>query len=179
MTRGCLLRWRVACCWPYLDRKRVTPAHGRCRCWGSDTPASCCARGRLLSRGRSGESQSQVARMDRRIQPPNLRALRHALSDERLDGYADPADSDPLEAIARYLWNMALGSALQPALHVFEGSAGEVSGHRASHRGIASAGSAMDRTCRSRHLRGGMENGCAWHSPCRPVRLDLTASKRV
>lgn len=49
-----------------------------------------------------------------------LAALHRALSQQRLDAYAQDADQDELDRVARYLWNMALGSTLQATLHVFE-----------------------------------------------------------
>ncbi|HEU0298020.1 MAG TPA: hypothetical protein VFR37_01170 [Longimicrobium sp.] len=49
-----------------------------------------------------------------------LAALHRALSQQRLDAYALEADQDELDRVARYLWNMALGSTLQATLHVFE-----------------------------------------------------------
>ena len=52
--------------------------------------------------------------------PLTLGSLRRALSPQRLNGYADAADVDELDAIARYLWNMALAAHLQPVMHVLE-----------------------------------------------------------
>ena len=50
----------------------------------------------------------------------SLAALRSALSAERLAAYATPSDVDELDAVARYLWNGALASAMVPALHALE-----------------------------------------------------------
>ncbi|HEX2080431.1 MAG TPA: hypothetical protein VHG08_22200 [Longimicrobium sp.] len=49
-----------------------------------------------------------------------LAALHRALSQQRLDAYALASDRDELDRVARYLWNIALGSTLQATLHVFE-----------------------------------------------------------
>ena len=49
-----------------------------------------------------------------------LAVLHLALSQQRLDAYAIDSDTDELDRVARYLWNMALGSTLQATLHVFE-----------------------------------------------------------
>ena len=53
-------------------------------------------------------------------QPLSIAALQNALSAERLHAYALPTDSDAIDSVARYLWNMALGASLQPALHALE-----------------------------------------------------------
>lgn len=55
-------------------------------------------------------------------QPPlvTLAVLQRALSRQRLDAYRQPSDRDDADALARYLWNVALASSLQPALHAFE-----------------------------------------------------------
>ena len=37
-----------------------------------------------------------------------------------LGSYALPEDTDDVDGVARYLWNLALCSALQPALHTLE-----------------------------------------------------------
>ena len=50
----------------------------------------------------------------------SLNNLRSALSAERLNAYALPGDADEVDSVARYLWNLALCSALQPALHTLE-----------------------------------------------------------
>jgi hypothetical protein len=50
----------------------------------------------------------------------SLSALHRALSQQRLDAYRQPSDRDDADAVARYLWNMALASAIHPTLHVFE-----------------------------------------------------------
>ena len=50
----------------------------------------------------------------------SIGSLRSALSAERLSAYARPGDTDEVDSVARYLWNLALCSALQPALHTFE-----------------------------------------------------------
>src|SRR3954466_6826089 len=56
------------------------------------------------------------------MQPPaaSLAAIERALSKQRLDAYATAADRDGVDRVARYMWNVALASALQPSLHVFE-----------------------------------------------------------
>ena len=50
----------------------------------------------------------------------SIGSLRNALSTERLSAYAVPKDTDEVDSVARYLWNLALCSALQPALHTLE-----------------------------------------------------------
>ncbi|MDE2663232.1 MAG: hypothetical protein OXI39_09565 [Gemmatimonadota bacterium] len=50
----------------------------------------------------------------------SIGSLRSALSAERLSAYALPDDIDEVDSVARYLWNLALCSALQPALHTLE-----------------------------------------------------------
>lgn len=50
----------------------------------------------------------------------SIGSLRSALSAERLSAYALPEDTDEVDSVARYLWNLALCSALQPALHTLE-----------------------------------------------------------
>ena len=50
----------------------------------------------------------------------SIGSLRSALSAERLSAYALPEDTDEVDSVARYLWNLALCSALQPALHALE-----------------------------------------------------------
>lgn len=50
----------------------------------------------------------------------SLRALERALSAQRLLAYRLPADRDETDGLARYLWNLALAAALQPALHALE-----------------------------------------------------------
>ncbi len=49
-----------------------------------------------------------------------IEGLRSALSAERLSAYALPQDTDEVDCVARYLWNLALCSALHPALHTLE-----------------------------------------------------------
>lgn len=50
----------------------------------------------------------------------SLKALQAALSQERLQAYATKEDSDDLDAVSRYFWNVALATAIQPALHALE-----------------------------------------------------------
>lgn len=50
----------------------------------------------------------------------SLGALKRALSPQRLEGYRQDPDRSDHDALSCYLWNMALASALQPALHVLE-----------------------------------------------------------
>lgn len=50
----------------------------------------------------------------------SLSALKKALSEERLRAYSSPEDRDELDAVARYLWNGALASAMLPVLHALE-----------------------------------------------------------
>lgn len=50
----------------------------------------------------------------------SIGSLRNALSEERLRAYSLPEDTDDIDSVARYLWNLALCSALQPALHTLE-----------------------------------------------------------
>ena len=53
-------------------------------------------------------------------QPVSLASLQRALSEERLQAYAIQGDTDSLDAVARYIWNLALSAAMQPALHALE-----------------------------------------------------------
>lgn len=53
-------------------------------------------------------------------QPISLASIKRAVSEERLQAYATKGDSDSLDAVARYIWNLALGAAMQPVLHVLE-----------------------------------------------------------
>ncbi|MYB05047.1 MAG: hypothetical protein F4Y24_01715 [Gemmatimonadetes bacterium] len=50
----------------------------------------------------------------------SIGSLQNALSAERLGAYARPEDTDEVDSVARYLWNLALCSTLQPALHTLE-----------------------------------------------------------
>jgi len=50
----------------------------------------------------------------------SLAAIERAISKQRLDAYAAASDSDEIDRVARYIWNMALASALNPSLHTFE-----------------------------------------------------------
>lgn len=48
-------------------------------------------------------------------------ALERAFSPERLASYADPGNpGDPRETVARYVWEQALVTAIQPVLHTLE-----------------------------------------------------------
>jgi hypothetical protein len=47
-------------------------------------------------------------------------ALERVFSPERLAAYADPANPDPHETVARYVWGLALANAIQPVLHTLE-----------------------------------------------------------
>lgn len=53
-------------------------------------------------------------------QPLSIASLERALSAERLEAYSRTDDRDELDAVARYLWNGALVSAIQPTLHAIE-----------------------------------------------------------
>lgn len=48
------------------------------------------------------------------------KSLHRALSEERLVAYRAPDDKDFEDCVARYLWNLALSSALQAPLHALE-----------------------------------------------------------
>jgi hypothetical protein len=50
----------------------------------------------------------------------SLAAIERALSPERVAAYRLAGDRDETDGIARYLWNMALGNAIQPALQTLE-----------------------------------------------------------
>jgi hypothetical protein len=51
----------------------------------------------------------------------NPQELVQALSPERLESYSrDPADRDHVDAVARYIWNLALVSSFQPSLCCLE-----------------------------------------------------------
>lgn len=64
--------------------------------------------------------------MDRNRESPIVQplisyaALERVFSPERLAAYADPADPDPRETVARYIWELALVNAIQPVLHTLE-----------------------------------------------------------
>jgi hypothetical protein len=47
-------------------------------------------------------------------------ALERAFSAPRLRAYSDPSDRDEADRVARYVWNLALANAIQPALHSLE-----------------------------------------------------------
>lgn len=47
-------------------------------------------------------------------------ALCRSLSKERLAAYSLPTDTDSIDAVARYVWNIALYAAVTPVLHVTE-----------------------------------------------------------
>lgn len=47
-------------------------------------------------------------------------ALERVFSAPRLQAYGAPGDRDESDRVARYFWNLALVSAIQPALHVLE-----------------------------------------------------------
>ena len=50
----------------------------------------------------------------------SMAALERSLSARRLAAYRLPADRDDTDGLARYLWNVALTSAVQPAVHALE-----------------------------------------------------------
>ncbi|HEX8244759.1 MAG TPA: hypothetical protein VF541_14730 [Longimicrobium sp.] len=50
----------------------------------------------------------------------SIAALERSLSAQRLAAYRLPADRDETDGLARYLWNVALTSAMQPAVHALE-----------------------------------------------------------
>lgn len=50
----------------------------------------------------------------------SIASIRTSLAADRLAAYATPSDVDALDPVARYLWNIALGQAMQPALHFLE-----------------------------------------------------------
>jgi len=74
----------------------------------------------VCDRGRSGELQTHNRSKPLKNQPVSLASLQRSLSSERLQAYATPEDSDSLDAVARYVWDLALGAAIQPVLHVLE-----------------------------------------------------------
>lgn len=49
-----------------------------------------------------------------------FRAISVSLSRERVAAYSLTADADSTDAVARYMWNLALGSAFVPLLHAVE-----------------------------------------------------------
>ena len=63
---------------------------------------------------------------DRAVNPENqqvsIQSLKSALSEERLHAYTIAGDADELDAVARYIRNLPLCCAMQPALHVLETS---------------------------------------------------------
>lgn len=52
--------------------------------------------------------------------PLSYNQLFRSFSKERIAAYSLPTDSDSTDAVARYLWNVALASVFQPVLHVVE-----------------------------------------------------------
>lgn len=52
--------------------------------------------------------------------PVQLDAVTRALSRERLGAYSLDDDRDSTDAVARYMWNVALCSAILPSLHLLE-----------------------------------------------------------
>lgn len=52
--------------------------------------------------------------------PSYFTLLCSALAADRLDAYRRPGDADGLDAVARYLWNVALSEALYPPLDALE-----------------------------------------------------------
>ena len=62
-------------------------------------------------------------------------ALTPGVSAERLLRYRRPADTDALDALARYAWNMALAEALYPALQCIE-----IALRNSLHTAVAAAG---------------------------------------
>lgn len=50
----------------------------------------------------------------------SYRALFRSVSSRRFGAYSLESDSDSVDAAARYLWNMALGAAITPVLHLVE-----------------------------------------------------------
>ncbi len=50
----------------------------------------------------------------------SLAALERAFSPERLEAYRRDGDRDETDGLSRYLWNLALANAIQPALHTLE-----------------------------------------------------------
>lgn len=65
--------------------------------------------------------------------PNCLVGIRHSLSDPRLDAYRTRASEDDLDLLARYAWNMALGSAMYGPLQLLE-----ISLRNALHRSLTS-----------------------------------------
>jgi hypothetical protein len=50
----------------------------------------------------------------------SCRSLVRSLSRERFQAYSLGSDKDSVDAAARYLWNIALGAAITPVLHLVE-----------------------------------------------------------
>lgn len=100
-------------------RKRAGPQQ-RITLLGPPTPASCRARGLESAEDNSRNYARKYKQTNSVTQPITFAALKRALSEPRINGYRDPADADDLDAVARYLWNAALASALQTPLHLFE-----------------------------------------------------------
>ena len=91
---------------------------------GALTPASCCTRRPFaveddLRRTLEGSS-TLIPTATCGVSTLPIEGLRSALSAERLSAYALPEDTDEVDCVARYLWNLALCSALHPALHTLE-----------------------------------------------------------
>lgn len=50
----------------------------------------------------------------------SYKALFLSLSRARISAYSLDSDDDSTDAVARYMWNMALSAAFQPVLHIAE-----------------------------------------------------------
>ena len=87
---------------------------------GSRTLVSCCARGVSTVEDDPANYTLMIGPPPLVNQPISLTSIKWALSEERLQAYATKGDSDSLDAVARYIWNLAPGAAMQPLLHVLE-----------------------------------------------------------
>ena len=85
----------------------------------STTPAA--ARRLRATSTATEELRPEYSKMNPPVQPlVSYAALERVLSTERLAAYAVADDAGECDTLARYIWDLALAAAIQPALHVLE-----------------------------------------------------------
>src|SRR5690348_14935852 len=99
----------------WLQREAGRPIRGRRK-----TPGSSPARSRERNSLGTAWPQYSTGSLAMQDQRAYVAGLRQAISDVRLDAYRRPGDADDLDAVARYLWNIALSEALYPTLQALE-----------------------------------------------------------
>lgn len=67
-----------------------------------------------------GQASTMSAALPTAAPAVSYQALFRSLSRERMQAYSLESDRDSVDAAARYLWNMALGAAITPVLHLVE-----------------------------------------------------------